>query len=110
LELELDRAKAAGISWPDLEPNLESTSALVAKVRRERVACVDGRYIPGLNAISSAITNWQAEVEVAVTLFGTHPELLEAGSPARRSLIEFASRHSIGQTERIREHRGALVS
>ncbi|MBR0835675.1 IclR family transcriptional regulator [Bradyrhizobium manausense] len=95
LQNELERAASVGVSWPDLDPNTESVEALTTKVRRERVAYVDGRYIPGLAAISSAITNWQGEIEVAVTLFGTHRDLLQPESPARTALIDFASRHSI---------------
>ncbi|MBR0724671.1 IclR family transcriptional regulator [Bradyrhizobium manausense] len=95
LQNELERAASVGVSWPDLDPNTESVEALTTKVRREHVAYVDGRYIPGLAAISSAITNWQGEIEVAVTLFGTHRDLLQPQSPARTALIDFASRHSI---------------
>ncbi|GLR83446.1 IclR family transcriptional regulator [Bradyrhizobium iriomotense] len=95
LHHELERAATAGVSWPDLNPDVASVEALTAKVRRERVAYVDGRFIPGLSAISSAITNWQGEIEVAVTLFGTHKELLEPGSATRTALVDFASRHSI---------------
>jgi DNA-binding IclR family transcriptional regulator len=95
LQNELDRAAAAGVSWPDLNPDAASVEALTTKIRRERIAYVDGRYIPGLNAISSAITNWQGEIEVAVTLFGTHRELLEPGSSTQTALVDFASRHSI---------------
>jgi DNA-binding IclR family transcriptional regulator len=65
------------------------------KIRRERVAYVDGRFIPGLSAISSAITNWQGEIEAAVTLFGTHRDLLQPDSSVRIALIDFAARHSI---------------
>lgn len=101
LQLEIDRAATSGISWPDLNPDLDSVEALIAKVRRERVAYVDGRYIPGLIAISSAITNWQGEIEVTVTLFGTHKEITEPGSSARSALLDFASRHSIAATTQL---------
>jgi DNA-binding IclR family transcriptional regulator len=101
LQLEIDRAVTAGISWPDLNPDLGSVEALTRKIRREQIAYVDGRYIPGLIAISSAITNWQGEIEVAVTLFGTHRELLEPDSSARAALIDFASRYSIVAPEQL---------
>ncbi|MBR0687483.1 IclR family transcriptional regulator [Bradyrhizobium manausense] len=101
LQNELERAASVGVSWPDLDPNTESVEALTTKVRRERVAYVDGRYIPGLAAISSAITNWQGEIEVAVTLFGTHRDLLQPQSPARTALIDFASRHSIAPPAKL---------
>ena len=92
---------SSGISSPDVNPNLGSIEALTKKIRRERVAYVDGRYIPDLIAISSAVTNWQGEIEIAVTLFGTHRELLEPGSTARTALIDFASRHSIVRREQL---------
>jgi DNA-binding IclR family transcriptional regulator len=95
LQNELERAAAVGVNWPDLNPDSASVEALTTKIRRERIAYVDGRFIPGLSAISSAITNWQGEIEVAVTLFGTHRELVQPDSPARTALIDFASRHSI---------------
>jgi DNA-binding IclR family transcriptional regulator len=95
LQNELDRAASVGVSWPDLNPNPASVEALTTKIRRERIAYVDGRFIPGLSAISSAITNWQGEIEVAVTLFGTHRDLLQPDSPERTALIDFAARHSI---------------
>lgn len=106
LQNELERAAAAGVSWPDLNPDLASVEALTTKIRHERVAYVDGRFIPGLSAISSAITNWQGEIEVAATLFGTHRELLRPDSPARTALIDFASRHSIIPPAQLGNSRG----
>jgi DNA-binding IclR family transcriptional regulator len=106
LQLELERAVEAGVSWPDLIPDLGSVEALVENIRQERIAYVDGRFIPGLNAISSAITNWQGEIEVAVTLFGTHRELIEPGSPTRSALVDFTSRHSIVPPEQLGQGRG----
>lgn len=107
LQSELERAASIGVSWPDLDPNQDSVAALTTKIRRERIAYVDGRYIPGLIAISSAITNWQGEIEVAVTLFGTHRELLQPDSPARVALIDFASRHSIAPPAQLGKPRDA---
>lgn len=107
LQGELERAASAGHSWPDLTPDPASVEALTTKVRRERVAYVDGRFIPGLSAISSAITNWQGEIEVAVTLFGTHNELLQPDASARAALIDFAARHSIIPPAQLGHSRGA---
>ena len=106
LQKELERAAATGVSWPDLNPDPASVEALAQKIRSERIAYVDGRFIPGLNAISSAITNWQGEIEVAVTLFGTHKELLEPGSSTRAALVDFASRHSIIPPAQLGSSRG----
>ncbi|HLG82625.1 MAG TPA: IclR family transcriptional regulator [Bradyrhizobium sp.] len=107
LQNELERAASAGVSWPDLAPDPASVEALTTKVRRERVAYVDGRFIPGLSAISSAITNWQGEIELAVTLFGTHRELLQPDNSARIALIDFAARHSIIAPVQLGNSRGA---
>jgi DNA-binding IclR family transcriptional regulator len=106
LQSELARAASAGLSWPDLTPDPASVEALTAKVRRERVAYVDGRFIPGLSAISCAITNWQGEIEVAATLFGTRRELLQPDSSARTALIGFAARHSIIPPAQLGNSRG----
>jgi DNA-binding IclR family transcriptional regulator len=100
LQAEMERASSTGVSWPDLEPNFESIERLITKVRAEHISYVDGRYIPGLNAISSAITNWQGEIEAAVTLFGTHTEMLDGSSNARRALANFASRFSISSPQK----------
>ncbi|KRQ12701.1 IclR family transcriptional regulator [Bradyrhizobium manausense] len=106
LQSELERAASVGVSWPDLNPDMASVEAVAMKIRRERIAYVDGRYIPGLVAISSAITNWQGEIEVAVTLFGTHRGLLQPDSPARGALIDFAARHSIVPPAQLGHSRG----
>jgi DNA-binding IclR family transcriptional regulator len=106
LQRELERAATTDVSWPDLNPDVVSVEALTTKIRRERIAYVDGRYIPGLIAISSAITNWQGEIEVAVTLFGTHKELLDPGSSTRTALIDFASRHSVILPAQLGDSRG----
>jgi hypothetical protein len=106
LQLEIDRAATSGISWPDLNPDFGSIEQLTKKIQRERIAYVDGRYIPGLIAISSAITNWQGAIEVAVTLFGTHKELMEPGSPTRSALVDFAARHSIAPPKQLSQGRG----
>ena len=43
---------------------------LIAGVRAQRMAHVDGRFIPGLKAVAAPVTNWQGEAEVAVTADG----------------------------------------
>ena len=106
LQNERDRIGAAGINWPDLNPDMASVEALVTKVRREHVAYVDGRFIPGLTAIFFAITNWQGEIDLALTLFGTHRELLEPGNSTRTALIDFASRHPIAEPAQPGNSRG----
>jgi len=53
------------------------------------MAQVDGRFIPGLKAVSAPVTNWQGEVEAAVTLIGIREDVLAPNSPARQHLAEF---------------------
>ncbi|RWM45488.1 helix-turn-helix domain-containing protein [Mesorhizobium sp.] len=83
LRAEIDRAKALRLSWPDLNPNRENEiGLLVQTVRNMGYASVDGRFIPGLNAISVPVLNWQGEVEAAVTLTAGDHSISEPGSPA----------------------------
>lgn len=95
LRLEMERALEAGLSWPDLEPNPDSIEALAAAVRQSRVAQVDGRFIPGLKALACPVTNWQGEVEVAVTLIGARDDMLAPQSAVRQRLRDFTDRLSI---------------
>jgi DNA-binding IclR family transcriptional regulator len=95
LRLEVERALEAGISWPDLDPTPESIDRLIAQVKADGVAQVDGRFIPGLKAISAPVTNWQGEAEVAVTLIGTRDDMLAVNGSVRRQLHEYTSRLSI---------------
>ncbi|WP_324617417.1 IclR family transcriptional regulator [Microvirga alba] len=97
LRLEVERALEAGISWPDLDPTPESIDRLIAQVRTDRVAQVDGRFIPGLKAISAPVTNWQGDAEVAVTLIGTRDDMLAVDGSVRRQLLDYTSRLSIPQ-------------
>jgi DNA-binding IclR family transcriptional regulator len=92
---EAGRAIAAGAAWPDLEPTEAGVAALVRRVRTARMAAVDGRYVPGLRAISAPVLNWQEEAEAAVTLIGTGEDILPEGSAARRALEAFAAAASV---------------
>jgi DNA-binding IclR family transcriptional regulator len=100
LKMELKNARKMRLSWPDLEPTAESVQALIAEVRRQRFAAVDGRLIPGLKAIAAPVTNWQGEIEVAVTLVGTDDAALDPRGNASRQLAAFTSALSIRETSR----------
>jgi DNA-binding IclR family transcriptional regulator len=95
LQLEVERALEAGTRWPDLDSTPESIDRLVERIRADRAARVDGRFIPGLKAISCPITNWQGDAEVAVTLIGLTDDILADNSPAQRQLADFTARFSI---------------
>ncbi len=90
LRAEVAKARAARLKWPDLEPTDEGVERLIARVRKDGMAGVDGRFIPGLKAISAPVTNWQGEAELAVTLIGTSETILAPKSAARGFLRAFA--------------------
>ena len=95
LRLELEQARAGGLSLPDLEPTAAGIDGLVAAVRRARVSALDGRFIPGLRAISAPVTNWQGEAELAVTLIGVGEDVLAPDGAARAALRAFTDDMSI---------------
>lgn len=59
---------------PQKEPDIRD---LIDDVRSNGYASVDGRFIPGLCAVSAPILNWQDEIEAAITLIGTDPRLID---------------------------------
>lgn len=73
----------------------EAPQDMIRRVRKDRLAMVDGRYIPGLSAIASPILNWQGEIEAAVTLIGTDSARMAEGSDARDRLQAYASAISL---------------
>jgi len=87
LEEELGRARASGLSWPDLEPTRAAVACLRETIRARGYASVDGRFIPGLNAASVPVLNWQGEVEAAVTIASGEAGLLDPEGPALRLLL-----------------------
>jgi DNA-binding IclR family transcriptional regulator len=89
LRAEMRNARAARLKWPDLEPTDHGVERLIARVRKDRMAAVDGRFIPGLKAISAPVTNWQGDAELAVTLIGTSDAILAPKSAARALLRSF---------------------
>lgn len=87
LDREIARAAELGLAWPDLDPREpDDVERLVAKVRADGHASVDGRFIPGLNAISAPVLNWQGEADAAVTLTASDNALLRPDGPALRRL------------------------
>ncbi|MFC3230753.1 IclR family transcriptional regulator [Marinibaculum pumilum] len=70
----------------DTAPDRAELLAMIDRVRRDGMAQVDGRLIPGLYAASVPVLNWQDEAEAAITLIGPLPELTAPGSPAVAAL------------------------
>jgi DNA-binding IclR family transcriptional regulator len=86
-EEQIARALELKLSWPDLEPGLEPARRMAEKVRAAGHSAVDGRFIPGLKAISAPILNWQGEAEAALTITTGDQGLLEPDGPALELLI-----------------------
>lgn len=95
VEAEIERARARGLSWPDLKPSVQAVEQLCRDIRHAGYASIDGRLLPGLNAISAPILNWQGEAEAAVTLATGDAGLLHANAPALASLRELCRQVSI---------------
>jgi DNA-binding IclR family transcriptional regulator len=95
LEHELERARASARLFPDMSPDRNGVERLVADTRRDGIAAIDGRFIPGLVAIAAPVLDWQGEAQAVVTLIGTDPRDIVIGSPVARRLTEFCHTHSI---------------
>ncbi|MCR9127067.1 MAG: IclR family transcriptional regulator [Rhodobacteraceae bacterium] len=94
-EPRLRHETADTAEWPDLTPTPEGLAALVARIRADGFAGVDGRFIPGLRALAVPILNWQGEAEAAVTLIGTEIGLLAPDGAACAALLRFSRDHSL---------------
>lgn len=102
LDEEVARSRELNLRWPDLDPRRDGdVERLVERVRGDGYAAVDGRFIPGLYAVSAPVLNWQGEVEAAITLNSGDPSLLSPGTGAIELLSETCRRLSLtlpGQT------------
>jgi len=92
---ELKRAAKRPRVIGDIEPTRAGVRKLADSVRARGCATVDGRFIPGLVAISAPILDWQGQAQAAVTLIGTDPATIEPGSDAETALMAFCAAHSI---------------
>lgn len=96
LDQEIARARELGLRWPDLDPSRPGDlERLVKRIRRAGFSGVDGRFVPGLNAVSAAVLNWQGEPEAAITLYSGDPSILAARSRAVTRLLEVCERISV---------------
>lgn len=89
-QYELERALETGLVWPDMELSWDGIQRVIAQSRADGIAVIDGRFIPGLNAISAPVLNWQGHAECAVTLIGTRTDLLDRRGPVADELRTFA--------------------
>ena len=100
LRLEIAQARTGGFKWPDVELTDSGIDDLIARVRADRTAALDGRFIPGLKAIGAPVTNWQGEAELTVTLIGIGDDVLAPEGPARAALRAFTDDLSIPRVPR----------
>lgn len=68
------------------DPPGEAVEGLVARIRREGLAKVDARLIPGLYAASVPVLNWQGEAEAALTLIGPEAGIIDLEGPCVEAL------------------------
>jgi len=97
--LEMEHWLESGKALADLDLQPDSIDRLITKIRADRMSEMDERVIPGLFALSAPVTNWQGEVEVAVSLVGTTRDML-VRSDIRDRLSEFTRRLSIERPKR----------
>lgn len=99
LATEIAEARRLGLSWPDFDPaDGAAPQRLRAALRAAGHASVDGRFIPGLNAISAPVLNWQGEAGAALTLTAGDPALLDPDGPALAALLGCCAELSVGAT------------
>ena len=67
----------------------------IADVHRHGYASVDGRFIPGLCAVSAPVLNWQNEIEAAITLISTDPALIDPAGGAIARLRDTCAAQSV---------------
>jgi DNA-binding IclR family transcriptional regulator len=96
-EAELRRAARQPTLIPDFDPTKAGLNHLVASVREQGFASVDGRYIPGLVAAAAPILDWQGEAQAVITLVGTDPASISMSSTQIGALLAFCDERSIAK-------------
>jgi DNA-binding IclR family transcriptional regulator len=94
-EAELRRAARQPSLIADFEPTRAGLNHLVATVREQGFASVDGRYIPGLVAAAAPILDWQGEAQAVITLVGTDPSAIGPDAASTRALLDFCAERSV---------------
>jgi len=92
LDREIAARRKVGLS--DIDVSKSGIANLITTIREVGYATVGSQYIPGLNAVSAPITDWQGEVVAAATLISTDAVLIEAGSAPIQRLLDFCAEQS----------------
>ena len=84
------------LTLPLLGPSHDAAAVFELKrqVRDRGYAAIEGRLIPGLQAVSAPILNSQGEIDCAVTLISAGPEATAPQGRAINTLRSFANRFS----------------
>jgi DNA-binding IclR family transcriptional regulator len=77
------------------DPTSPDITRICADVKAKGYATVEGRLIPGLQAASAPVLNWQGEIECAITLIDTNPRVIDPKAGALPALVAFTRRHSM---------------
>jgi DNA-binding IclR family transcriptional regulator len=91
LDREMMARQMAGGRVIDMDVSPRGLARLKEQVRSQGYASVEGRLIPGLQAASAPILNWQGEIECAVTLISTSQDVVDPEGSALPALMRFVA-------------------
>lgn len=97
------KALGAGRSGAGFDTSPNGVMRLKEHVRLQSYATVEGRLIPGLQAASAPVLNWQAEIECAVTLISTSQHVVDPEGAALPALIRFVAGFSSNQSRLLKQ-------
>jgi DNA-binding IclR family transcriptional regulator len=95
LDREIAARNTAGGRVIDIDVSPRGLARLKEQIRSRGYATVDGRLIPGLQAASAPILNWQGEIECAVTLIDTSQRVVDPDGSVLPTLLAYTRRFSI---------------
>jgi len=84
----------SGSRAADADVSPRALAALKARLRLQGYATVAGRLIPGLQAASAPVLNWQGEAECAVTLVDTGRRAVDPNGSVLPALVAFVRQFS----------------
>lgn len=100
LDREIMAHNTAGGRLINMDVTPRGLARLSEQIRAQGYASVEGRLIPGLQAVSAPVLNWQGEIECAVTLISTSQAILDPQGDALPALMSFAARFSMASMRR----------
>ena len=95
LDREILARNTAGGRVIDMDVSPRGMTRLKEQIRAQGYATVEGRLIPGLQAASAPVLNWQGEAECAVTLISTSQDVVDPEGSSLPALRAFVGRFSV---------------